>query len=132
MSAVSASSAAVEEAQFLPVVSASTGLTEPRREGKDDNEVAAAAAVDDTVSRVTPVQEGSDRMMDSGPETPDRLDEGVVLNEQGAGSTAAADCDVGRISLLNGPSVDTLRARMQLPALLCSLLSPSSSLVVSA
>jgi hypothetical protein len=106
---------AVEEAQSLPAASTSTSHAEPQ-EGNFDKKPAdqpvrqnspaeEAAAMDDSASRVASVQEGSDRMMDSGPETLDQSDEGVVPNEQGA-SAAAANRGAERVnSLSSDPSV---------------------------
>jgi hypothetical protein len=146
MSAVPTSFAA-EEAQSLPAASTSTSHAEPQ-EGKIDNkpadqpvlqnrpagEAAAAAAMDDSASRVAPVQGGSDRMMDSGPETLDQPDEGVVPNEQGANAAAADRGAEHGISLSNDPSVGhTTHTRAHCCLVFaCCLLLPLLPLVISA
>ncbi len=93
-----------EEAQLLPVASASTSLVE-FHEGKDDapgrqncpaGEASVAAAVDDA-SHIALLQEGIDSLMDCGQEAPDKGDEGVVLNQQGAGAAAEAGRDAEHI-----------------------------------
>ncbi len=85
---------------------------QPVRQNRPAGEAAVAAAVDDS-SHVAPVPEGSDRMMDSGPEPLDRPDEGVISNDSGAAAAADRGAEhVISLSLsLGRPVSTTLRAR---------------------
>jgi hypothetical protein len=138
MSAVPTSSV-VEETPPLPVASASTNgsvacLVEPQEavNGPADQPVRQNSPAVDDSSCVAPVQEGSDRMMDNGPETPDQPDEGVLPNEQGA-SAAAANRGAERVNTLsNDPSVRhcTLARCCPVQLLPCFSLSLSRGLCV--
>jgi hypothetical protein len=138
MSAVPTSSV-VEETPPLPVASASTNgsvacLVEPQEavNGPADQPVRQNSPAMDDSSCVAPVQEGSDRMVDSGPETLDQPDEGVLPNEQGA-SAAAANRGAERVNTLsNDPSVRhcTLARCCPVQLLPCFSLSLSRGLCV--